>query len=931
MSKPIQDFKNSSYERPNQTWIEVPIESADTDGAQLTLKRRSIRSQRRITTAAITAFTIGALLIAFNSKKRNELFVPGPLASNHAQILNELGTDRCAACHAAGNKSFTEWVSTAFTGHKGDSKCQSDLCMECHKNNISEQYALTPHNVAPEELKSIQQQFQSVSFRDSAILSGSNNHSRELACNACHREHHGETNLSKLTDQQCQSCHTESYHSFETDHPEFTSWPISRRSRIAFDHSSHALKHYAGQKTKFECSQCHIDDASQNVKVLAPYEETCAHCHDQKIREGGEAGLAVFALPMLDLEAISAAGLEVGDWPESATGEFDGGVPPAMKLLLMADENAATAFNTFGSNFDFSDVDPEDKQQVGFAVDLVWSIKYLLYDLSVEGQKAIKERLATVLQRDVSAAEVSQLAIGLTEPIFQEASRRWLPRLNVEVAKRRWGRTAMKIGWVPGEILMRYEARQDELLAPNPLNGLIKPLAEVPAGTRGPDPTNAETVEVDTYPVDLKSEPPVTPPRAEVTANGSEVKQPALSSTSKQTTVNPRAQVAPSKLELKSPDQLASDDPRVLAANPLRGSSAPQQSAVTDVPTMQAAPSQPGQTNRQQTGTSTTPNPTTQQPASPPSQRLLVRREIPKNLPIPTAEQLRSSEPDILSKNPMHKLFGPDFGPGVAQERPQTEQAQVALDQPTTPVVPDQSPAKDSSNNPVASNESPQQEILDPAPSVVPKPGEVALNSLGNTPEVQRPSVESEPLKILRGVVPVVATGAWIRDDQMLQVSYRSGGHADSLLKTWLELLAATPNSNIRPETSELFTQLTSTHGIGTCKSCHTVDQLADDTFNVNWKPEYRDVSLREFTRFSHGPHVMQPVLNDCSHCHNLDPEKSNKDSFASLDPREAISNFHPIVKDNCTSCHREGATDNGCTQCHNYHVGSKVIGTRQK
>ena len=279
-------------------------------------------------------------------------------------MLNEHGTDRCAACHPAGNQSFTQWVKTAFTKSSGgESKCQSDLCMECHKNTISTEFALKPHNVDPAKLNEITRSFQKVNFRNSAVLSGASG-KNELACSACHREHHGEASLTDLTDQQCQSCHTENYHSFETDHPEFTTWPQLRRSRIAFDHSSHAMKHYPGLKTSFDCSQCHIDDSSQNVKLLAPYEETCAHCHDQKIRDNGSAGLALFALPMLDLEALRNADLDVGEWPEYASGEFDGNLPPAMKVLLIADEQAETALNYFGDDFDFSDVDPDDSVQL---------------------------------------------------------------------------------------------------------------------------------------------------------------------------------------------------------------------------------------------------------------------------------------------------------------------------------------------------------------------------------------------------------------------------------------------------------------------------------------------------------------------------------------------------------------------------------------
>ena len=72
------------------------------------------------------------------------------------------------------------------------------------------------------------------------------------------------------------------------------------------------------------------------------------------------SGVPMFALPTLDVEALKQAGHDIGPWPEAATGDFDGRLPPAMKLLLAADPAAAQAIAKLGAGFEFQDVDPDD-------------------------------------------------------------------------------------------------------------------------------------------------------------------------------------------------------------------------------------------------------------------------------------------------------------------------------------------------------------------------------------------------------------------------------------------------------------------------------------------------------------------------------------------------------------------------------------------
>ena len=220
----IQKLKcHDPYVRPNQN-VETQTELVGDEIFEV--RKLSLRTKRRIVTLALTAFTIGALLIVINSPARNSFLAPGPLISTHAQILAEQGADRCAACHDQGNESLGAWMAGSVSNGE-PSKCQSTLCMDCHKNSINSNFALDPHNVDPNRLVVDNSKLSQSGFITRVALGSPVNKNQQLACSTCHKEHHGSNDLTKLTDQQCQACHSNVYHSFESDHPEFTNWPIA--------------------------------------------------------------------------------------------------------------------------------------------------------------------------------------------------------------------------------------------------------------------------------------------------------------------------------------------------------------------------------------------------------------------------------------------------------------------------------------------------------------------------------------------------------------------------------------------------------------------------------------------------------------------------------------------------------------------------------
>lgn len=793
MIKRLSEYDDPGYHRPNDAWIEVPILAVSEDGEHKTVmvRRRSLRSKRRVFTLSCTAFTIGLIMILLASPVRNEWIAPGALSSNHAQILAGEGANRCSACHDAANESVASWIASAFLGNDPKQVTQSDLCLNCHEQSLQPATALNPHNVLPKTLAKVSAKYVA-NANDAGKIIRPPVAGHNIACNACHREHHGAgAELSALTDQQCQTCHQKTIHGFEIDHPEFSNYPLKRRSRIAFDHSTHSQQHFPSRQSEFNCSQCHIDDDFQNVKKLANYEQSCAACHDQQVLESGQEGLALISLPMLDTDAIEAAQLDIGNWPLAATGDFDGPLPPIMRVLLSADPQAARVLNSFGPEFDFADIDPENEAHVRHAVELVWAVKRLLYDLAVNGPHEVRSRLQTVMQLEISDDELNQMISNLDQQVFQNAIRRWIPRLAEEMSNPPTVPSAV----VPKPTVLRVNEVKQAGGSWWPTNEAL-----LMRGKTG-------------YPIPEKQ---------------------------------PRR-----------------------PANPV---------------SIQSAKLGPGSTTIVRISTES-PRPPKQEPET-------LDDTPPFNVRLKNVHANPLNDPELLAVNPL-TLLESGTPATVAQNRPD-----VVTQSPSLPEM----EAPNDLDGPTPVNRTPQPQPTDP---------------------IRQPEFAQVDLPA------VVVPSGWFRDDTLFRISYRPRGHADPCIQSWIELVTRGADADSRPETRQLFEKTISMTAIGLCRTCHTADQLPDRSFQVNWRAQYRDPSVRSFTRFLHGPHMIQRELRDCSACHELDPDASNHASFEGVDATVAVSNFVAMKKSDCASCHAAGQTNHDCTQCHNYHIGSKVIGTR--
>jgi predicted CXXCH cytochrome family protein len=413
--------------------------------------------------ACTSLLVIGGLFISLSADWRNQVIAPGPLASPHAQLFDGArDVAKCSACHAAADDGPVEWTASMVSGH-GERMTQSKLCLECHDKTIPPEAALSAHNLPPDQLLQLTaERLRAGRGALASVVKAALSPGNELECAACHREHRGsQADLTAMDNTACQACHQERYESFATDHPDFGDWPHQRRTRIRFSHASHRAKHFAEKKATFDCRKCHVEDAAGDVQLTLSYEATCASCHDEKIATSVARGIEMFALPTLDVDALREAVHDIGPWPDEASGDFDGRLPPVMKLLLAADPAAAQALATLGGDFDFFDIDPDDPQQLAACATLAAAIRQLILDLGSAGADGLRERLTTALGGNVTSASVAALIAGLSDDTLRGAAA-WLPpKADVE----------SRLGQVPRNPPFQFEgpAKRDPLYALNTL------------------------------------------------------------------------------------------------------------------------------------------------------------------------------------------------------------------------------------------------------------------------------------------------------------------------------------------------------------------------------------------------------------------------------------------------------------------------------
>ena len=205
---------------------------------------RGVLATRRIAVYIGLGLAVGSLLILTALPQRQAALSPGDLASHH-QTANG-----CQDCHAVGEGNLVDWVHAAFAA-RADSG-QSDLCLKCHAEfgeNAKYAHSLAPQSLVARTESIDQSQTRSPPLMLAVARRGRPTADQELACATCHEEHRGrDFDITQMGDLQCQVCHTQTFKSFGRGHPDFSSYPYTRRTQIHFNHQTHYQIHFANFK-----------------------------------------------------------------------------------------------------------------------------------------------------------------------------------------------------------------------------------------------------------------------------------------------------------------------------------------------------------------------------------------------------------------------------------------------------------------------------------------------------------------------------------------------------------------------------------------------------------------------------------------------------------------------------------------------------------
>ena len=402
---------------------------------------RSLRNKRGVLSLWVVTVILGLLVLGFSIDK-SWLLSPGELSSKHASL------EDCSGCHTNFNSSVSTWLHQTMRLAPGD---DATACLSCHSLGES---AFMPHSLSQTKLTELSR-LHSVALSSadlgSAHLESTDieNANIELAlysnaevieapsCGVCHREHQGidNTALSSLSNERCHSCHQQKFSSFSQGHPEFDQYPYMRRTRIQFDHSSHFNKHFGeddfADLAPEGCKTCHQTDVHGQTMEVSSYEDSCGACHDDQIRglsRAGAKGIAVMAVPELDVDSLAAAGFDLGGWPDRGAEN----IPPLMDFMLSAHPDYRLARETT-RKLDLYDLSDATFEQLRSAAIIAWQIKQFYYDGARQGSTFFQNQILSSSGAPVSDAELAALLNLLPQSALLEVERELFPALTTDV------------------------------------------------------------------------------------------------------------------------------------------------------------------------------------------------------------------------------------------------------------------------------------------------------------------------------------------------------------------------------------------------------------------------------------------------------------------------------------------------------------------
>lgn len=390
------------------------------------------------------AFLSTAVVLGFGFffDATNAFLMPGSLTSAHGTI------ETCATCHTRSGNGGLGWLHGLIAG---DPRADSQSCLTCHDMPKT---AFEAHGVARDRLKGSRERLARTAARMEAPLTAraqsllvprDDMNRRGVFCATCHQEHQGaDFDITRLSNEQCRSCHVLKFDSFDNGHPEFSDYPFTRRTRIIYDHAAHFGKHFPEVSRKdperripSSCATCHDNSDNGAVMAVAPFEKTCSACHlgqiNGKERATGPKGIAFLALPELDTETLASRKRPIGEWPN----ESGAALTPFMKAMISRSEHGRSILDKV-SRLDLQDLAKASDDDIEAVVDLVWEIKALVFSLISGKASDVLGDLQLARDETMSADLVSDLTASLPRDVLVSAQQQWLPNLAAEIASGRY-------------------------------------------------------------------------------------------------------------------------------------------------------------------------------------------------------------------------------------------------------------------------------------------------------------------------------------------------------------------------------------------------------------------------------------------------------------------------------------------------------------
>ncbi len=424
---------------------------------------RTLRNWRTLIVRLTVALTFALLLIGLTGDRGHRVASPGRLTFAHSSMESN-----CADCHVATDHTTEGWLNVFQEAHAGHAS--NEQCLQCH--NLGN-FAANPHSLPIEELSPLTEKARSRGRSQASAglaLAGLFRNtdagpSHLMKCATCHVEHKGPGHdLTKLTNLQCQSCHSRQFHSFADGHPEFERFPFHQHVGIKFDHLSHRDEHYARANAKpAACTDCHSVDNTSGKMISRTFEQMCGSCHSGGMNRG--TGVPILGVPKWGYMSFYVKDKKkygVGQWPAKANSSING----IMQQLLGASSKTNIANLQAEIKKRNADAEPDEwrkwapykklkrtgvrkmsTNEVNAAWEIAWDVKELIYDLNYGDKRDANLRLASALTNLIMVplieGELAYMRSILPPPeAIEMLATNAFPKLKEEVEDYRAGKIA---------------------------------------------------------------------------------------------------------------------------------------------------------------------------------------------------------------------------------------------------------------------------------------------------------------------------------------------------------------------------------------------------------------------------------------------------------------------------------------------------------